>query len=241
MNLREWYLAAYPQWEARVVGLRSKIPLWAAMGALTAGMTLVPGSMIVQKQRVLNTGTPVVLETLPIDPRDLFRGDYVRLNYHIHLLNTAALAGDDTFQRHQAIYVVLEPQGEFWRPTAVWNQHPGITPGRVVIRGEVKEEDRATWVSRENMTPQEWAEVPEETKQDYAKSKNPQWRTFQVKRVRVVYHIENYFVPEGEGRVLERPNLGEKVSLRVVVDDKGTAAIQQVLINGQPRYTETLW
>jgi uncharacterized membrane-anchored protein len=57
----------------------------------------------------------------------------------------------------------------------------------------------------------------------------------------VRYGIENYFVPEGEGRDLERPKPGEKVSTRVAVDRFGNAGIKAVLVNGQPRYTETLF
>ena len=40
-------------------------------------------AMVAMKQWTLTTGTPVVLETKPVDPRSLFRGDYVRLNYAI--------------------------------------------------------------------------------------------------------------------------------------------------------------
>ena len=36
--------------------------------------------MILNRQSILLSDNVVVLETRPIDPRSLFRGDYVRLN-----------------------------------------------------------------------------------------------------------------------------------------------------------------
>jgi uncharacterized membrane-anchored protein len=71
---------------------------------------------------------------------------------------------------------------------------------------------------------------------------NPQTNTSEdVPHVTVRYGIEDYFVPEGEGRVLERPVAGEAVSLRIAVDRFGNGAIQALLINGVERYRETLF
>ena len=56
-----------------------------------------------------------------------------------------------------------------------------------------------------------------------------------IKTINVKYGVENYFVPEGEGRVLETPKPGETVSIRLVVDRNGNAAIKAVLVNGVER------
>jgi len=40
-------------------------------------------AMCLQREAVLATGNTVYIRTAPIDPRDLFRGDYVRLRYEI--------------------------------------------------------------------------------------------------------------------------------------------------------------
>ncbi len=44
---------------------------------------IIIGSFILNKERVLWNGTEVILETVPIDPRDILRGDYVILKYKI--------------------------------------------------------------------------------------------------------------------------------------------------------------
>lgn len=41
------------------------------------------GAMCYQREAVLTNGETVFIKTRPVDPRDLFRGDYVRLNYDI--------------------------------------------------------------------------------------------------------------------------------------------------------------
>lgn len=94
--------------------------------------------MVAIKHRTLVTGSPVLLETEPIDPRSLFRGDYVRLNYAISRLENAAVEGDENFERHDDIYVVLREGEKFWEPVSMHREMPAHGPDSVVIRGEVQ-------------------------------------------------------------------------------------------------------
>lgn len=165
--------------------------------------TAVLAVMIGMKQWTLNTGTPIVLETAPIDPRSLFRGDYVRLSYKINSLTLDELDGADDFAAHGRIYVLLKKGEPYWQPVSLHHELPPAQPDHVAIKGEV----------------------------EYVR----------LKVVSVRYGIENYFVPEGEGMALERPSAGETVSIRVAVDRNGNAGIKAVLVNGEARYTESLF
>lgn len=71
-------------------------------------------TVCVQEAR-LSQGTVVRLETRPVDPRDLLRGDYVILNYEISTLAAELFAGGLTSQPPEgtAVYVKLEQKGEF--------------------------------------------------------------------------------------------------------------------------------
>ena len=104
--------------------------------------TAALAGMVAVKQRVLIAGTPILLKTEPIDPRSLFRGDYVRLNYAIGNLYRIDLKegglGTDDFNRHDPIYVVLRQGERFWEPVSVHREMPAHDPDRVVIRGEVQ-------------------------------------------------------------------------------------------------------
>lgn len=172
--------------------------------------TAALAGMVAIKHRTLVTGFPVLLKTEPIDPRSLFRGDYVRLNYAISRLDYVDLEGDKDFERHDEVYVVLRKNEKFWEAASIHREMPAHNPESVIIRGEVQ------WTGM-------WT--------DGARSDG----------INVRYGIENYFVPEGEGRALERPAEGEEVTILVAVDERGDSAIKAVLVNDEVRYEEKLF
>jgi uncharacterized membrane-anchored protein len=177
--------------------------------------TLILVAMVGVRQFTLATGTPVVLETQPIDPRSLFSGDYVRLNYKVSDLRLDELAGDKTFKRNDPVYVVLAPDGDFWKAVSVHRIRPSYAIEQAVIKGNVEYVGDSIW--------------------DPARNKS-----VQANHLHVNYGIEDYFVQEGTGHALERPPRDEKISIQIAVDRFGNAGIQAVLVNGQPKYVETL-
>src|SRR5262245_44728057 len=83
--------------------------LFAAAGLIQAGLI---GLMVADRIMVLRTGTDVKLETRPLDPRDLLRGDYVTLGYDISSLHGGALKelarrGTSDFVRGTPVFVKL--------------------------------------------------------------------------------------------------------------------------------------
>ncbi|MDX2507609.1 MAG: GDYXXLXY domain-containing protein [Gammaproteobacteria bacterium] len=181
-------------------------------------------AMIANRQSILSSDIIVVLETRPIDPRSLFRGDYVRLKYDINNLQLDELSGDRTFKINDTVYVVLEQNGPFWDAQGIYLQRPVLPESpanspkkrRHVIRGVIKTVNNRHW-SRDDKT------------------------VVDVTSLRVSYGIENYFVPEGEGLKLERPEPGDKVTLEVALDKDGRAAIKTLLLNGVAQYQEALF
>ncbi|HWS02322.1 MAG TPA: GDYXXLXY domain-containing protein [Gammaproteobacteria bacterium] len=47
------------------------------------------GWVVLERETVLRSGSVVYLRTAPVDPRDVFRGDYVRLSYDINRISRA--------------------------------------------------------------------------------------------------------------------------------------------------------
>lgn len=171
--------------------------------------------MIGMKQWTLNSGTPIVLETAPIDPRSLFSGDYVRLNYTISTLTLEKLGGDREFKRHDTVYLVLQSAEPYATPVSVHRQMPQLGSGQVALKGEVEYVSDTRW--------------------------NQQTRQLDpVKSLSVHYGIENYYVAEGTGHTLEQPADNARVSVRVAVDRLGGAGISAILLNGKERYVEKL-
>ncbi|HOW60254.1 MAG TPA: GDYXXLXY domain-containing protein [Candidatus Moranbacteria bacterium] len=61
------------------------------------------------KEFTLRTGTEVLLKTLPVDPRDLFRGDYVVLRYEVSTINeNTFLPNASAFKVGDSVYVLLD-------------------------------------------------------------------------------------------------------------------------------------
>ena len=68
----------------------------------------VPNALVVQKERLLADGTPVLLELAPVDPRSLIQGDYMRLDYAI----TRQIADSQPYwPRTGQIVVALDGRG----------------------------------------------------------------------------------------------------------------------------------
>ncbi|MCU7799988.1 MAG: GDYXXLXY domain-containing protein [gamma proteobacterium symbiont of Lucinoma myriamae] len=174
-------------------------------------------AMIANRQAILSSDTIVVLETRPIDPRSLFRGDYIRLSYEINELQLDKLSGDQSFKRNDTVYVMLQKQGLYWQALAVFLEKPETQNSQqIFILGVVKSVSNRKW-------------------DDNLHSNK------MLVSIDVSYGIENYFVPEGEGLKLERPQPGDKVTLEVALDGEGHAAIKSLLLNGVKQYEEALF
>jgi len=85
-----------------------------------AVQVLVLGGMVAERVWVLRSGEVVLLRVAPVDPRDLFRGDYVTLSYDFSRLPSAEipnLAGRSRQRWGQTVFVplVAEEDGRHWR------------------------------------------------------------------------------------------------------------------------------
>ena len=84
------------------------------------------------------TGTSVLLRTEPVDPRDIFRGDYVQLSYGITNLDIDQLGALEDFRRNDRVYVLLEREADgTYRPAVLRKSEPAsgtYIQGRV-LRG----------------------------------------------------------------------------------------------------------
>jgi uncharacterized membrane-anchored protein len=80
--------------------------------------------MIAKRMYLLQTGQVIRLKCEPIDPRSLFSGDYVILNYTISQLSSKYHTYNifnERFRRNQTVYVALQkvPEQVYWQAVAV--------------------------------------------------------------------------------------------------------------------------
>jgi len=105
-----------------------------AIGALWLAII---GGMAGMKEYTLRTGREVVLKTVPVDPRDLFRGDYVILSYELSRLDLGRLGvGRLALSPGQAVYVPLRLDGRYALASGIRTTPP--EDGALYLKGRVQ-------------------------------------------------------------------------------------------------------
>ncbi|NNJ91708.1 MAG: GDYXXLXY domain-containing protein [Gammaproteobacteria bacterium] len=157
--------------------------------------------MALSREYVVQTGEMVKIQTAPIDPRDLFRGDFVRLDYDFSALPSKLLAGhllDQELKKGQALYVTLQKDSRgLVKPVSVSDMKPD--GNALFVRGRL---------------------IRNWTKNKYGSS------TLALK-----YGIEQYFVEQGKGIDMEnrrgrRNQLQTPMIMQVALSSSGTAIIK---------------
>ena len=88
---------------------------------IAAAMTGVLAAMVVLHAEARRSGSEIVLEMEPVDPRDILLGHYVQLVTPIHRIDTRDLPGPDTdWQAGDTIFVEVEPDAlGNWQPISI--------------------------------------------------------------------------------------------------------------------------
>lgn len=169
--------------------------------------------MVSDRVYILRAGTNVTLKTRAVDPRDLLRGDYVILNYDISSVASGALKDMPSKGKGTAIYVKLAQAADgFHKAVSVHREPVPLAAGEVMIRGFLAAGD--------NCGPD---------RLDFCSS------------IQLNYGLESFFVPQGEGREIEKARNDGKLAVIAAVTSGGRAAIRRLLIDGNPVYDEPLF
>jgi uncharacterized membrane-anchored protein len=195
----------------RLTALWQRIPKAVLFGAAILFQCALLILMVADRVRILREGREVTLQTRPVDPRDLLRGDYVVLGYDISQLPAGALAGQPTAERNPVVFVKLAPDANgLYQAVSVHAEPVTVTAPEVLIRGRVSYSCGSTS------------------------------RTF-CDKLTIRYGLESYFVPEGEGKTLEQARNQQKLRVVAAVLPSGRAAIKRLLLDGAPIYEEPLY
>jgi uncharacterized membrane-anchored protein len=97
---------------------------------------LVLGGMYVSASMPLWVGQEVWLETRPVDPRSLFRGNYARLSYDISTISSTEINDPGVLRHGEVIYVSLkEEDASIWTFASASLEMPS---SGVFIRGRIQ-------------------------------------------------------------------------------------------------------
>jgi uncharacterized membrane-anchored protein len=110
--------------------LKSRGGALAVVAALQLGAL---GTMVADRVRIVKTGREIVLPIVPVDPRDLFKGDYVRLGYPISTIPATARK-DGALDGAKEAYVTIE-QGadQTWSVVQIDKTYPKATAVNQVV------------------------------------------------------------------------------------------------------------
>lgn len=113
----------------------SRITTWQAIGAVVAAELLVLGWMVWDRVGLLRNGREIVLDVIPVDPRSLFRGDYVILNYEVSRFDGARLEGEPV--KAQPLYVTLarDATGKWQVAKAAPAMPKAVAESEIVLKG----------------------------------------------------------------------------------------------------------
>ena len=191
------------------------LPRYILAALVLCGLIL---ATVVQRAAILRSDQEARLEIVPVDPRALFRGDYVVLTYRIGTVDMPKDAMTTPFTRGQQVFVILRPDGSNKsKAVAISAERPAVSGSDIVIAGVV---------SVPSTCPLNEAGVSD--------------CKLGRRAVGVRYGLESYFVPQGEGKKIEST---PKALLEVVaaIAPSGQAAIKRLLIEGKPVYDEPLY
>lgn len=107
MSRKTWFLAA--------LAMQVAVLCWVAVPRLI----------------VLHTGRSALLRTIPVDPRDPFRGDYVVLNYEVSEVPAGTAKAGDT------VFTIIEEKDGFAKAVRFVTERP--TGGELYLQGKIEE------------------------------------------------------------------------------------------------------
>ncbi|MGQ7844779.1 GDYXXLXY domain-containing protein [Granulosicoccus sp. 3-233] len=170
------------------------------IAACIAAQAFVLGYMVYEREAVIAHGTSVSIATAPIDPRDPFRGDFVRLRYGLNSLDHAPVRwtpADTVPRKGDRIYAVLQARPGGLHDVAYFtNVEPDPAADNLFLRGRLRTDSPGIGLNR----------------------------------VDVGYGIEQLFVEQGHGIEIEqrqglRGGLQTALHARISVNAYGTAVL----------------
>lgn len=184
----------------------SKRTMWAFICLVAVMQTAVLAYGVYARDQLLKHGREVVMQVTPVDPRDIFRGDYVILGFPMSPITySIAKYGvlPEGLVQGAPVYVTMTGGPEnTWTAAKVSDSYPrDVQAADVVFKGRIERIDGGV--------------------------------DAQTKNIAARFGVESYFVPEGTGKALEQQVSDQKIQAILAVGADGTAAIKGLIVGGE--------
>ncbi len=120
--------------------MHGRLNVWIIAAGVAALQAAVLAWMVWDRVSLIRDGREIVLNTQPVDPRSLFRGDYVILNYtDASRLKSPLLSVKPEPDSSLCVIFEKEAAGELWKPVDTAKSCPeNLETGRVAIMSKVR-------------------------------------------------------------------------------------------------------
>lgn len=163
---------------------------WGLIALVQLTLIALP---LIDRLDVQMSGKEVTLALVPVDPRDLLRGDYVIINLAIARVSID-LPGANEVKEGDRVYVRLAPGTDGVMRAASVGKAPDAS-GTAAMAGTI--------------------------------------RSVGGSDIRIDYGIDAFFLPEGDGLIIEDLDT-ERVNLVVAVTEDGRSLPLRLLVDGKP-------
>lgn len=174
-------------------------------------------SIVESRAEILRNGEEVTLKTVPVDPRSLLRGRYVRLDYDISRVEIERFQLPNQDEQElvpKTVYVVLKSSdGNHASVQRVYFEKPEVLdPDQIYIKAKLNSQNSLR-----------------------------EFRRF--KNVPIDYGISRFYVPETDALAIEESYRDDKIPVDVViaVDAAGTPQLKRLIIDGKQAYEEPIY
>jgi len=171
--------------------------------------------MIQSRAAILRSGAEVVLKVVPVDPRDLMRGDYVRLRYDNMSIVNGTMTAEGWPERD--VYIPL------WLGLEAGEDGLSKVTSIHFAKPESGSSNAVYLKSKPVMV--------------YAADKS---RANDI-MFSLQFGIERYYVPEGEGLEIEDARNEGRTTVAVRVSADGEPQIARLMIDGETLYREPVY
>lgn len=168
--------------------------------------------MTVSPVFTMMTGKEIQLETKPIDPTDLFRGDYVTLSYQAEEVHESKLD-----KKIKEYFLQEESKSYGSKPLVVYSILERNREGIYEVKKVVMEKPKSGLYLKGKIV-YLWLRTDEEIRKN-AKTEEEFQEEKAQQNARIHYSLDNFFVAENTGRALERATNQGKAVATVKVRD----------------------
>ena len=181
---------------------------------------------------LVQTGTQVTLRTIPVDPRDLFRGEYVDLRYDISTLHVSEYGAEviggyccisSTANTGDQVVVGLVQRSD--------QEFATISP-IASSQLELNSGENIYYVNRVGVTDKDGTESQKDVTIKGTIQEIRQLASH--KEYHIEYGIESFFIPEGTGSDIE---VAEDLKVVVVLSSRGHPVIANLIVDGDILYS----